>query len=151
MISENTKNLAKNYLNKRKIIVGSCWELDILSDRNGYFRFAIKDRRLYAHRISACIYLGLDYDSKYKLALHKKECNNKRCWNPEHLYIGDYADNLSDTYDLGRVNHNTLKTHCPHGHEYSKENTVIHTGNGNRLCRKCRTYKERQKRKHKLL
>lgn len=39
----------------------------------------------------------------------------------------------------GRVpapHHNALKTHCPRGHEYSPENTVIRP-NGSRACRTC--------------
>jgi hypothetical protein len=35
------------------------------------------------------------------------------------------------------VNQQTKKTHCPHGHKYTKENTLIQS-NGARVCRQCR-------------
>jgi hypothetical protein len=32
--------------------------------------------------------------------------------------------------------HNALKTHCRHGHEYTKENTYVRS-NGRRSCKTC--------------
>ena len=32
--------------------------------------------------------------------------------------------------------HNAAKTHCPHGHEYTEENTYIDP-KGSRRCREC--------------
>jgi len=48
------------------------------------------------HRVSAHVYLGLDLNNKEQQALHKLECLNKNCWNPEHLYIGNSLDNTLD-------------------------------------------------------
>ncbi len=30
------------------------------------------------------------------------------------------------------------KTHCPHGHEYTAENTIVYSSDGRRRCRTCR-------------
>lgn len=48
------------------------------------------------------------------------------------------------TYNSGR--NNREKTHCPSGHEYTKENTLITTVNG-RVCRECRKILKRMKRR----
>ena len=40
-----------------------------------------------------------------------------------------------DGWDAGKVTR--AKTHCPHGHEYTLENTSTE-GNGGRSCRTCR-------------
>lgn len=56
------------------------------------------------------------------MILHR--CNNRGCVNPEHLYAGTNSDNQRDKVRAGR-HHNCLKTHCPHGHPYSPENTRI--------------------------
>lgn len=33
------------------------------------------------------------------------------------------------------------KTHCPHGHEYIAENTIVYASEGRRRCRACRNAK----------
>lgn len=34
--------------------------------------------------------------------------------------------------------HNSVKTHCPHGHEYTPENTYVQPVTGGRTCRTCK-------------
>ena len=34
-------------------------------------------------------------------------------------------------------NGNSAKTHCPHGHEYTPENTYINPSSGSRMCKTC--------------
>lgn len=56
-------------------------------------------------------------------------CRNRACCNPSHLEPVTMKENL----------HRGLqgnKTHCPHGHPYSPENTWIEK-NGTRHCREC--------------
>jgi hypothetical protein len=69
--------------------------------------------------------------------LHK--CDVPACCNPDHLFVGTQLDNVTDMRVKGRFKGgsavNALKTHCPHGHEYTPENTM--TFNGMRSCRQC--------------
>lgn len=44
--------------------------------------------------------------------------------------------NISDREKNGNPHHNSLKTQCAQGHDYSPDNTRI-LPNGNRRCRKC--------------
>jgi len=75
-----------------------------------------------------------------EFALHS--CDNPPCVNPEHLYVGDHAQNMRDMARRCRglnvlARANAAKTHCPRGHEYTPENTR-HNGRGSRDCRACR-------------
>ncbi len=51
----------------------------------------------------------------------------------------------------GRGFRNKIKTHCPKGHEYSKENTIVSLRRSGKTCRICRTcMKEHKARYYKL-
>jgi hypothetical protein len=55
-------------------------------------------------------------------------CENKRCWNPDHLKLV--------TPSQHKLLHNG--NYCRNGHEYTEENTFIRS-DGARQCRICRT------------
>lgn len=58
-------------------------------------------------------------------------CRNRLCCNPAHLEPVTNAQNTT------RQDHaNRRKSHCPQGHEYTKENTRV-TPSGRRICRTC--------------
>lgn len=77
----------------RKILPNGCWEFIGHISKQGYGRLGI-GRKLYkANRLSAILWLGLKEDSPL-YALHK--CNNRKCFNPQHLYLGTQIDNMRD-------------------------------------------------------
>jgi len=39
---------------------------------------------------------------------------------------------------IGGGGRQRAKTHCPHGHEYTPENTIVYPSDGRRRCRTCR-------------
>ena len=57
------------------------------------------------------------------------KCRITRCWNPDHVEPVTHEENMA------RGAH-ALKTHCPHGHSYSEDNTRI-SSRGSRLCKTC--------------
>jgi hypothetical protein len=79
-------------------------------------------------------------------------CDVPACCNPRHLFLGTQLDNIRDCMNKGRFKsrayHNTQKTHCPKGHAYDAENTLMFKGK--RHCRECmriyaRGYKKKQR------
>lgn len=95
------------------------------------------------HRVSAHLYHGLNLQDKNLQALHKLNCPNKNCWNPEHLYIGTHSDNVSDMVLSGILlkRPHRRKTGIPH--EYCKRHHKLIDDNlyfrqdGMRRCKTC--------------
>lgn len=93
----------------------------------GYARMSFHNRETRVHRL---VY-ELVYGAIPEGAHVHHTCHVKACVNPEHLAA----------IDAGA--HNTLHktvsaTHCPHGHEFTPENTYLRRGNGlRRMCRAC--------------
>lgn len=54
-------------------------------------------------------------------------CDNRRCCNPDHLWLGSTADNIRDMMDKGR-NFFQNQTHCKRGHPFTPENTYVRNG-----------------------
>jgi len=132
-IPQNEEEL-KHYLHHFKIIKNDCW-LHPKKIRRGYAMTRYKDGIFNVSRLSAYLYLGLDLEDKKLHGLHKAECPNKNCWNPDHIYIGTHKDNMRDVVEEG-YHHQQIKTHCDSGHKFTDSNTYIRP-NGNRTCREC--------------
>lgn len=81
------------------------------------------------------------------LILHIRECPNKNCWNPNHLYEGTHRDNVLDSVAIGTHNFvqpERITTHCPQGHEYTPENTAINSNSGKKYCKQCNRIRAKQ-------
>jgi len=75
--------------------------------RNGYGRLIIGSRTdgsrksVSAHRMSYEINFGEVTEGLY--VCHR--CDNRKCINPEHLFLGTHQDNIDDRESKGRNNH----------------------------------------------
>jgi len=115
---------------------GKCWNWTGTLDAYGYGWQRWRELSpvgLKAHRL-AWEFTHSQPVPEGKVILHT--CDNRRCGNPAHLVLGTQADNQRDMSVKGR-NHNSVKTHCKHGHKYTPENTYTDPSDGTRSCRAC--------------
>ena len=109
---------------------GKCWSWSGYKNNFGYCMFQLNKKNWLAHRVSWLANNGPIKDGMF--VLHK--CDNTSCSNPKHLWLGTYKDNIRDCVAKGR-NYQSKITHCPSGHEYTKENTYLYSRRRN--CRAC--------------
>lgn len=112
------------------VLCGSCWLWAKSLAGGGYGQCTIGGRSRRAHRV--CYEMVYDVVLTPDQFLHHL-CKNKTCVNPMHMEITNQLDHV-DSAIFG----NKGKTHCPHGHEYTPENTCWNRGGTSRECRICK-------------
>lgn len=75
-------------------------------------------------------------------------CDNGYCINLDHVRLGTQQENIQDMLDRKRIRPNmeigkiqSTKTHCPAGHPYNDEHSLVLYRNGkfrNRYCKTCK-------------
>lgn len=80
---------------------GECWEWTAGLNQAGYGQFSMwPDRPERAHRFSWVLHNGPIPDDL--CVLHA--CDNRKCVNPAHLFLGTRGDNIRDCFAKGRGN-----------------------------------------------
>lgn len=72
--------------------LGKCWEWTLSCNKHGYGHFGLNKHCRLAHRISWLMSIG-SIPSGLSV-LHK--CDNTKCVNPKHLWLGTRKDNIED-------------------------------------------------------
>lgn len=104
-----------------------CWIWIALKDEDGYGRFSINGKGVKPHRFSYELTYGTIKDNLQIDHL----CRRRDCVRPEHL------EQVTCLINVRRgTSYNRTKTHCPKGHEYTIENTIISKRN-QRSCKIC--------------
>lgn len=112
------------------VLETECWLWTAANNGNGYGVFTVQRKHIYAHRYS----WEQTHNEKIQNNLQIDHlCKNTLCVNPDHLEPVTHRENLMRSSGWAAINAN--KTHCPQGHEYTKENTRI--ADGSRDCRIC--------------
>ena len=96
-----------------------------------YGQIRLNKKAFLVHRIVMMQEVG--HLERWQLVCHM--CDNPRCIRLDHLFVGTAKDNMRDMNVKGH-NHQTFKTHCPSGHEYTSKNTYTYPNN-RRSCRSC--------------
>lgn len=133
-----------------------CWIWTGSKTPSGYGQLRIRQRACVAHRFSYELNIGPVPNSLF--VCHR--CDNPGCVNPGHLFLGNQQDNVADMVRKGRHSSRThpeslrrgldhhfgRHTHCPHGHEYTLENTYRNR-TGARVCKTCLRIRSREQKR----
>lgn len=93
------------FLSKVKKMESGCHEWQSTLSRGGYGKFWFQGSQVPAHRMAYKLFVG---GIEGKFVLHK--CDNRRCVNTEHLFLGNCQDNISDMDMKGRRGTRALLT-----------------------------------------
>jgi len=97
-----TEKQILNFWKKVLKIDDGCWEWQGSRLPSGYgtihLRGCGENENHRTHRLSWFIHFGIIQNDT--LVLHK--CDNPRCCNPEHLFLGSHLDNMLDMAKKGR-------------------------------------------------
>jgi hypothetical protein len=91
----DTRTILKRRLLSKVAIVENCWVWIGSMRDDGYGEMFVDNKHCTAHRLAFKLFVGdIPAACTNVDVLHK--CNNKRCINPDHLYLGTDKDNRYD-------------------------------------------------------
>ena len=87
-----------NFWNFFEVDSNECWNWTRSMTNKGYGHFSLNGKDMTAHRMSWILTNG---EIPNGLCVCHK-CDNPRCINPNHLFLGTKLDNAKDAIDKGR-------------------------------------------------
>ena len=119
----------------RRVQVASCGHSSAcwlwLGSKNGHYGTVYRGKNIRAHRVA---YEELVGPIPHGLTIDHL-CRNTVCINPAHMEPVTASENARRMNEA--ANPKRALTHCPHGHEYTPENTYLSNGGRWRKCRAC--------------
>ena len=84
-----------------------CWEWTASCSCDGYGHSWYEGKSILAHRFSYMIHHPLTIDLReYPKICVCHRCDNPKCVNPAHLFLGTHTDNMIDKENKKRANRN---------------------------------------------
>lgn len=91
------RDVLERFKEKFKVMESGCHEWQSNFHRTGYGKF-MEGKTVPAHRMAYTLFVGPIPAGNW--VLHK--CDNRKCVNPEHLFLGSRKDNIQDMDQKGR-------------------------------------------------
>lgn len=109
--------ITKSRLDESYQVNNECWEWKGYIGKSGYGSTTYRSKSILAHRLSWMIYKG-DLPKDLDVC---HTCDNRKCINPSHLFLGTAHDNILDCFLKKR------KSHMGEKHPRAKmtENNVV--------------------------
>ena len=76
-----------------------CWEIKTNIQKNGYAKISWNKKACWAHRLSYELFKG-PIPKKMDVC---HSCDNRKCVNPSHLFVGTRRDNMVDCKNKKRI------------------------------------------------
>lgn len=92
------KTLKERILKKIEIDANGCWNWVGCTLKSGYGQIRDGYSKIPVHRASFSVFVG---DIPFGMFVCHK-CDNKKCCNPDHLFVGTHQDNMDDKVNKGR-------------------------------------------------
>ena len=98
--NRRTESISDVVLKNYTVSPAGCWEWTGLYTEDGYGIINYNYRKIRAHRAS--------YQHFFKKKIKSTDyvchrCDNPKCINPDHLFLGQQVDNLHDAIGKGRI------------------------------------------------